>query len=834
MTSGRKTRRVSSEKGPASPLVAVLAAAAGGILIDRHWPLPLPLWLTAAAAAWFLWHRCWRAGFEVRAAILLLASVAGVFAAWHHYAWNRYPRTAIAAYAREAGEPACVEAVACESVRRLPPPPDTPLRALPAGERTRVTVEVLRIRDGAQWRAASGRVLATVDGALGGIRAGDRLRIVGQLSAPGAQRNPGEFDFAADARASRRQARLWCNQPECVAIATPGSRFNLLRPLGQVREYGDRMFARYVGRERSGLAAALVVGLREQLDAQRGEAFLEAGMMHVLAISGLHVGVLALVLFGVLRMGFVPRGAALAGIVALVAFYAVLTDAGTPVVRAAVMVAIICVSIYLGRPAMHFNSIAAAALIVLAINPSDLFRVGPQLSFLAVAVIAWVHPRLVNAGADEDPLDRLIRLSRPWPVRAARRMGVGLRRALLLSAAIWLAAAPLVAARFHVISPAAILLNVLFAIPVAAALLSGFGVMLLGWIAPPLAMVCGFICNSSLAIMDWLVEMSRQAPGSHYWLPGPEAWWLWGFYGGMCAILAAWRWRPLPARWRLALAAGWLAVGVGASWYDRGGERLVCTFVSVGHGSATVIELPGGETMIYDAGQLGAPETGARALAGTLWSRGITHLDAVVISHADVDHFNAIPALLEKFSVGAIYISTVMLESESPAVLLMVDAIRRHDIPLREVSAGNRLGNGGGVELEFLHPTRQGVIGSDNANSLVLSIEYAGRRILLTGDLEGRGLDQLLAEEPLDCDVVAAPHHGSARSNPPGFAAWSTPEWVVVSGGLGRESEEVERAFTDAGARVLHTARDGAVTATIDRSGVTVATHRRASADASR
>jgi len=125
-----------------------------------------------------------------------------------------------------------------------------------------------------------------------------------------------------------------------------------------------------------------------------------------------------------------------------------------------------------------------------------------------------------------------------------------------------------------------------------------------------------------------------------------------------------------------------------------------------------------------------------------------------------------------------------------------------------------------------LHPTRRGVLGSDNANSLVLAVEHAGRRILLTGDLETPGLDDVIAESALDCDVILAPHHGSSRSNPPGFAAWSTPDWVVISGSHSDKQGEAEAAYRASGAQVLDTAEVGAVRVTIADDELTVTTRR--------
>ena len=240
-------------------------------------------------------------------------------------------------------------------------------------------------------------------------------------------------------------------------------------------------------------------------------------------------------------------------------------------------------------------------------------------------------------------------------------------------------------------------------------------------------------------------------------------------------------------------------------------NRLDCTFLSVGHGEAVVVELPGGRTLLYDAGRLGSPVAASRAVSGFLWSRGITHLDAVVLSHADLDHYNALPALVEQFTVGVIYVSPVMFDHPDRAITALRTAIEKSGVPLHEVWSGDRLRSGGDARIEVLHPPRRGVLGSDNANSIVLAIEFEGRRLLLTGDLEPPGLDDVMAEAPYDCDVLLAPHHGSAYSDPPGFADWSTPEWAVVSGGQRDRLEVTTTAYSSRGSRVLHTADSGAI-----------------------
>jgi competence protein ComEC len=509
------------------------------------------------------------------------------------------------------------------------------------------------------------------------------------------------------------------------------------------------------------------------------------------------------------------------GIVAVACLlYAATTDAQPPVVRATVMVLVACLAMVLARRPLGFNSLAAAGLVVLSINPSELFQAGTQLSFLAVGVLVHIARRTRERASD--PLDRLIAGTRPWPVRAVRRLGRPVWQATVATTMIWLVVCPLVMARFHLVSPVAVLLGPILVFPVTAAMASGFGVFLFGWLVPPLAALAGAVCELNLAFIETCVETMRRMPGSHFWVSGPGNWWLVGFYGGLACWALVPRWRP-SRRWFLALAAGWSAVGLATSLaWPRGQEGVACTFLSVGHGTAVVVELPDGQTLLYDAGRLGSPARAARVVSGYLWSRGITHLDAIVVSHADADHYNAVPALLGQISVGAVYVSPVMFEGRGRALSALRGAIAQSGVRLRAVWSGDVLRAAGDVRLEVLHPPRRGVLGSDNANSIVLAIEHAGRRVLLTGDLESPGLDDLVAELPLDCDVVMAPHHGSASSDPPRFADWSTPEWTVVSGGHVDRVASVEAAYRARGSRVLHTATSGAVRVSIAGGRVSV------------
>ncbi|MEX2112297.1 MAG: ComEC/Rec2 family competence protein [Pirellulales bacterium] len=813
-----------SPRNPAAayqPLVTVLLAVCVGIVADYYWGLSLGWWWSIALAAWLAWWAFWRREHASLAVWPLLISVAASSGGWHHCRWSLFDANEVSLLAAPDGGPAAIEATVIAGPRHVPAPPYNPLYLFSTSERTRMEIEVLAVRDDGRWRASSGRTTLFVNGVLEAVQAGDRVRIFGQLSPTRPPANPGEYDFAARARVDRRLCWLSAEFPECVTAVTKGSRWSWPRALGALRGEGDSLLWRNLHGNRSALAAAMFLGSREELQPDETQAFLETGTIHLLVISGLNVGILAGCVFVIMRAALVPRRWALAVVAAACVLYAATTDAQPPVVRATVMVLVACAAVTLGRRALAYNSIAAAGLIVLALNPEELFQSGTQLSFLCVMTLAWLAEQPLSR-RQLDPLDRLIARSRPWPARLARRTAWDAGRLVVASVVIWFVVCPLVMGRFHLVSPVAIVLGPILSLPVMLAMASGFGIFAVGWLFPPLAALLGWICDANLAFMQTCVDLGRAAPGNHYWVAGPSDWWLAVFYAALLAWALVPRFAP-PRRWCLGLLSGWIAVGLLVPLVaPRDNDRLTCTFLSVGHGAAVVLELPGGQTLLYDAGRLGAPTGASRAVAGYLWSRGISHLDAVVISHADADHYNAVPALVDQFSIGAIYVSPVMFEQRSAALVALRDAIQRAGVPLEEVWNGDRLSGLGDVRIEVLHPPRRGVLGSDNANSIVLNVEYAGRRLLLTGDLESPGLEDVVAEVPLDCDVLLAPHHGSAASDPPGFAAWSTPEWTIVSTGRGDAPPAASTAYTSRGSEVLSTSARGAVRVEFSAGGIGV------------
>ena len=236
-----------------------------------------------------------------------------------------------------------------------------------------------------------------------------------------------------------------------------------------------------------------------------------------------------------------------------------------------------------------------------------------------------------------------------------------------------------------------------------------------------------------------------------------------------------------------------------------------------------MLQLPGGQTILYDAGCLGSANYGMVNISGVLWEQKISHVDALVISHADVDHFNSAVTLCQRFSIGVVYVTPMMLESDSEAVRILLSELGNAGIEVREIYGGTRLKlDTEDVEIYVLGPSRSGNSGNDNSNSVVLLVEAFSKRILLPGDLEDEGLQRLLESPAIDCDLVMAPHHGSLNSRPDEFARWARPEEVVISSSVRRLKWKAVDAFEEAGGRAWITGRDGAVRCIMSHDGLRV------------
>lgn len=789
-----------------APLMPVALALTVGISADRFYVVPLAASFGVAlvcAIAWFIFANTPQ---KALALVYLCGSVAGFGAMYHH--WHRYHIDAsdLSHVAQARPQPARLRGIV-HSAPIVRPGKSDPLPSFPTDDSTRF---VLRVTDwqtptSLVWHKVSGLVQVTASGSIQDITVGDEIELLGKLALPGEAMNPGEFDYTAFLRDQGITTTLVkANEVTLTRRGWPTSLFGVL---AVVRGWGQETLARDFSTQHE-VAAALLLGEGSGMAGEDWEKYQRTGVLHVLAISGQHLVVLAGFLWLASRVfGFRRRYTALVIALMLIG-YALLTGGRPPVMRAAWVVAAYCGGILLQRPVSHANTFALGWIGVIILNPTDIFSAGCQLSFLAVAVLVWGVGRWAEERAD--PLQRAIDEARPWYGVATFWFWRSLLAGYAINAAVWLAVSPLVAAHFHNISPIALLIGPPMVVLTSLALLTGFAFLLFSWFTP-LAWLFGFATQASLYGCEVLVSLSQGLPGAYFFVADVPTWWLWIFYGGLLiALISPLVWRH--GRWAVLAGGAWLALGVLLQMMPHRPGELRCTFVAVGHGGCTVIETPNGRVIVYDAGATTGPDVTRRHIAPYLWSRGIRRIDTLILSHADLDHFNGVPQLADRFAIGRVISTPTFAERNLPGMRKTLSALETHSLAVEIVHA-DKYWEEDGVSFEVLHPPAVGPIGpKENIRSLVLLVKHAGWSMLLTGDLEDAGLTQVLAQEPPRIDVLMAPHHGSDRSNLPELAKWAKPKLVVSCQTVPLSERLSVRMYEKMGAKYLGTWPHGAIT----------------------
>jgi competence protein ComEC len=789
-----------------------------GVLIDRYgldWRTST--WGVIALGGVLVAFACLKRTHWLGSLAILTAWLA-LGGGWHHHRWSDLPGDDLAG--RIMPEPTlCWLRGVVNEVPSFRPG----VRADEPGT-TRTVLDVGGLCDGLRWHPASGQVQVLITGNRTDLRCGDVIEAAGMLSALPGPLNPGEFDYRAYLRTQGVRLRLSVGDPQSVwpdRASRPRSTSRLIdqtvaRWLGAARVWSYTKLVAGLDPRIAPLAAALLLGRREGVEPEVNDAFARTGTTHLLAISGLHLQVLAGVLWLVCRAVGMPRRRSFLTVSLVTIGYALLVGLAPSVVRSAAMTVTICVGSMRDRTARPANVLALAAIVTMLLNPAHLFDVGCQLSFLAVAaivwgvppVLRWIHKPLIG-------IDALERENEPGLRKTLRRWGDLFVQGVVVSVVVWLVTLPLVALRFHVVSPIGVILNVpLIPLTSLALLAAGLTLMLAGLWAP-LGGPVGWACAWLLELTERIVRWGAAQPWGHAFEPGPPCWWVIGFYVGLtvAAIASAAHWRAWKVAW--SGLGVWVVLGLVLGLSPHRPGALEADVLAVGHGLAVVLQTADGRVVVYDCGRMGDPSVGRRVVAPALWSRGVRHIDAIVLSHADADHYNGVPDLLERFSVGCLRIPPTFAGARNPWASRLLEQVRQRGIPVQTMAAGERWRLGPDAIAWALHPPRGWrPDASDNNHSLVLDLASVGRHLLLTGDLEQTGQADVIAQptpsHPLD--ALLAPHHGGRSASPPWFFDWADPRRVIVSQRRPVAGARDALAFLDArGAAVWRTWERGAI-----------------------
>ncbi len=688
---------------------------------------------------------------------------------------------------------------------------------------------------------ASGKVRVSVREAVTHVGYGDIVRLTGKLFEPQGFRNPGGFDYAAHLAQSGISRMVALRDASGIEVLGRGS--GLFRQIQDWREQIRQAFRSSLSGQGSAILQAMVLGEEGDLTDDVRDRFMAAGVTHIISISGSHLGMLAVLCFGLMRVSLRllperrylqltlatdPKKIAALMALPLVIFYTLLAGGQMATVRSLIMLSTAMAALLLDRDDALLHALALAALSILILSPQALFDLSFQLSFISV----WIIGSVVLVW-NELQIRQMTVLG---------RAGKGLVLLVIISLSTAIATGPLVARYFNQVSFAGLFANILvvpFAgmLVVPAGLLCGILSLFLGHL--PLAGLNQLVANLFLASVSFFAGL----PFSQFSPPSPGIIWLFCytlFVGSLFVLFRSWllaRFKPFenplrPPRGPLLLvAASALALGLLSIRALLPSAEPEVYFPDVGQGDAAVITLPGGKNILIDGGGTYDDrfDVGRRVLAPFLWNRGIRKLDLVVLSHPHPDHMNGLLFILNRFEVRELWTHGLDTDLPGHADLLRL-AAEKHVIHIvrRAVDPPVILGP---AELTVLHPAasfrsreRKGYA-AENDRSLVFRVALAGRVLLFTGDI-GRGAEAGLirAGKDVKCDLIKVPHHGSKSSSSAGFVRAAAPAVSVFTVGKKNRyrhpADEVVEEYIGTGSRVLRTDRDGGLCIALCKDGL--------------
>lgn len=730
---------------------------------------------------------------------------------------------------------------------------------------TSFVAEIERLKDAGKWKVFSGRVAVRVSGDATDLKIGDRIRVAGTIGRPGKPNNPGERDQIFYYRSQRILTVLRVNSTSKIEELAPSEgniKQRILSVLENFRLQASSILSKFLSKQNAAVASGMTLGLRNEVDDETYDSFRRSGAVHLLAISGLHVMLVvgALALF--LRAFGVPEPVIGAASIFFVLFYMGLTDMRTPVIRASILISMMSLGIIFKADDFFLDLLAMAGIVILMWNPCELFQPGAQLSFIATGTFLWSSSITLdeqgkaNIKRWEAIKDRrrekerrmsekywkqiksntynktisLVILPR-W--RAFSRYYWGKFKSITKSGAIiWAIGAPLVLSLTNLFTPIAIVVNPIIWIPATASLILAFQLEFLGVLSLILDTEGGFLGNllslwgiladKSFDVFLWILDYMSSREWGAFYMPAPPKWALLLFY---CPLFF-WTVFPhlRPSLRNLGLFVGTWALllvtfaGV-LQHIERRHDSLAVDVLSVGHGGAILGKFSDGRTFLYDCGSMDNQERVADIVAKSLWLSGRTKIDLLVLSHADIDHYGALVALLDRVKVQTVCISPWMFHKKNRSLSLLQKSLTEHGVATSIVSEGDSLGTLGFPELLILHP--QKIITEErekggNEDSVVLKIRYLDRNLLLPGDLDCKDADFL--KHPSDkIDFALAPHHGGLSANEEKFYEWANPEWIGISGGALLRNQNKESELREKGYRIAHTFDDGTIQIRISR-----------------
>jgi len=641
------------------------------------------------------------------------------------------------------------------------------------------------------------------------ILPGDTLIIRGKLKMPPSPRNPGQFDYGAYLRSQNISAVV---DREFSILEIIEGNTGLQRWLFTMRRGIHERLTEAVGFPYAGLASGLLLGEKSGIEPEMNEQFRRLGIIHILAVSGLHVGFVLLVLTVLAKIAMLPRLYRFLFITGGLLFYLGISGGAISVMRAVTMAILYTYGNFREKEILPWSIVGFTAFIFLLIDPSQLYSLSFQLSFGAVGGILFLLAQFKNLTANNERLKSLRRhTSFRWLMDAlvvsfGAQLGTFLPIALIFGEIpVWGFAANLVI------------------IPLAGlSVITSLIISLIMPISAQIGNVYGEALWGELFLMDKIALLMNHLPFQLIFFHGWDIFALILLFAGMIMLVTI-----SQNRYKFRAITVCLLLSNYFIWtYNLDTPEMRVTFLDVGQGDACIIE-DGERTILVDAGYAGfGKDYGKWVVLPYLKHRGIDNIDLVVMTHPHADHIGGLETVLKNITINKIWDTHNNFESSIYGRILDRAELNNSNIRFPQPGDIYQLGE---MKLTVLFPDSliAGKMENINNASIIFRLDYYKHSFLFTGDAEIQA-ERLVTnlDNLLQVDVVKVGHHGSSTSSIISMVKHVSPKYAIISLGqnnrYGHPSEKIVQRWMDSGAEVFRTDESGAVIIGVDGKGMSI------------
>ena len=579
---------------------------------------------------------------------------------------------------------------------------------------------------------------------------GDIIRARGKIEALSFPRNPGSFNERHYLMTRGIPAKL---KADSLDMLKEQKKLPVLQRIGH---YYGGMFEHIMPYQEAQIMKAMLLGDKIFLSKDIQELYKDVGIAHVLAISGLHISVIAGLLWWILKkLGLSQRQQSI-GVILVLWTYAALTGFSVSITRAATMMSVIILGTLIEEKPDPLTSWSFAALVLLLCNNLYLWDIGFQLSFVAVGSLIILTPFLGKI------------FIIPKKIRAY----------LAPALAVTLGTAPLIAYYYYVITPISILMNLILIPLISLVVIAGFLAML---ICPISLLLAKLMIGSSyylLVFIEKICQLGLKVPFATIIVGRPDPLEL-IIYILLLGISIFYLNLHLEERQKLKLYLGSLGILLGLFVFVKRAMpgNLQVIFLDVGQGDSMVIITPNHKTFVIDGGIKG----NGKKLHDFLKYKGIRKVDGAILSHAHSDHMDGLGELAQTYPIERLFLSEIPLEDKH--FKAFYDIIQKEDIPVYKMRA-NDLIKDKDMTIECIFPFEDLPPLEGNDASLVLVLKHGLVSYYFTGDIEKNFEEEVAAHiKSNQINILKVPHHGSKTSSTQALIDRSKPDLAVISCG---------------------------------------------------